>query len=234
MAAAAAAPAAAGGVDISLLGRRVRLTLRPVDAPPGASADAAPAQGAAAVVVEGDVFCVQADEPVPAGDAAAVAASGARARHGGHVVLRRQKHHTYQKADYSVVALAAVASVEDLGQARDPAPALRDFAPSEVARRYAAAAAREEQRLARRGGEGVTAEDQRVFDKMAVNFPDLRWEGRLIVVADRVAIQPPYLMANIVFANGVDDQEKRQLAPVLQRLHEVLTPLRAELGGPAL
>jgi len=215
------------------LNRRVRLTLKPLGEPPpppsaSAAASAASAPPAAAEpeeTVEGDVFCVQPD-------AEAAAVGGGGGGHGGVVVLRSQKQHTYQKADYAVVALAAIARVEDLGAGRDAPPAARDFSQQEVEARYAGAAAREEQRLARRGGEGVTAEDQRVFDKLAANFPDARWAKRVIVMVDsQIAIEPPYALANVVTASGVDPQEARRLeATVKQRVREVLTKVRADLG----
>ena len=145
-------------------------------------------------------------------------------------MLRSQKHHTYQKADYTVVALAVVASVEDLGPGLDaPRVAVRAFSASEVEGRFKSAAQREAQRLARRGGEGVTPEDQTIFDKLNANFPDMRWQGRLIVVADRVAIKPPYQLSCVALAHDADEKEARQFATVLARVREVLIKVRADL-----
>jgi len=219
--------AAASAVGLALLGRRVRLTLKPLAAP----AAVAPAAAPAPETVEGDVFCVQADDAAAAASAdGGGGGGGGHGGHGGAVVLRSQKHHTYQKADYTVVALAVVASVEDLGPGLDaPRVAVRAFSASEVEGRFKSAAQREAQRLARRGGEGVTPEDQTIFDKLNANFPDMRWQGRLIVVADRVAIQPPYQLSCVALAHDADEKEARQFATVLARVREVLIKVRADL-----
>ena len=89
------------------------------------------------------------------------------------VIFRRQKTHTWQKADYRVVPRRAIAELVVLARSGAAPPPLREFSEDEVQRRYADGAAREQKRLSRRG-QGVSESGQRLFDALLPNFPDLR------------------------------------------------------------
>lgn len=79
------------------------------------------------------------------------------------VVFRRQPQHTFQKADYRVVPVAAIKAASDLGRTPDNVPAVRETGPAEGARRVEDAVRKHAEQKATRGV-GVTAEAQFVFD----------------------------------------------------------------------
>jgi hypothetical protein len=83
----------------------------------------------------------------------------------GKVVLRRPHPHTLSKADYFVVAVDLISSVELLRDADASIATVPTLGRAEVDRRVEAAHARAERRLEMQGV-GVTEKEQKLFDEM--------------------------------------------------------------------
>ena len=81
----------------------------------------------------------------------------------GLAVLRRAHAHTYQKADYFFVPIAALTTIELLGDTNKLA-AIR-VQPAEVEKRLRDAILQEQLKLSRKNA-GVSEQSQRVFDEL--------------------------------------------------------------------
>ncbi len=92
----------------------------------------------------------------PALEADLFAIDGAR----GLIVLRRVHAHTYQKADYFFIPIAAVTGVEKLGEGEKTA--IANIGLAEIRRRLRDATETEQRKIACRGV-GVSEQDQRLF-----------------------------------------------------------------------
>jgi hypothetical protein len=81
----------------------------------------------------------------------------------GLAVLRRVHTHTYQKADYFFVPVAALTEIQVLGDA--DRPAIISVQPAESEKRLRDAIAAENVKLSRKGV-GVSERSQRIFDEL--------------------------------------------------------------------
>ncbi len=81
----------------------------------------------------------------------------------GLAVLRRAHAHTYQKADYFFVPVAALTTIEVLGDTNKQA--VVRVQPAEVEKRLRDAILQEQLKLSRKNA-GVSEQSQRVFDEL--------------------------------------------------------------------
>lgn len=81
----------------------------------------------------------------------------------GLAVLRRVHAHTYQKADYFFIPIAALITIEILGDTNKPT--VMRVQPSDVEKRLHDAILAEKRRLSRKNA-GVSDQSQRVFDEL--------------------------------------------------------------------
>jgi len=163
---------------------------------------------------EGDVFAVQ-----EMGNADS-----------GLLVLRKTKHHTWQKADYYVISTENIAEVVVIGEG-EPIPDLREFDAETLQKRFNSTAKREEERIARHG-KGVGEVGQSIFDRLARNFPGLVWAEKTIIIADRIELREPYVQSTIAFCDNVDEKEQEALRKIVIRLQEALNNVRLSLNLP--
>lgn len=144
------------------------------------------------------------------------------------IVLRKTKHHTWQKADYFIISMDSISNVEVLGVG-EPLPELREFDAETNQKRFNSSAKREEERIARRG-KGVGEVGQNIFDRLARNFPGLFWSDKTIVIADRIELREPYTQSAICFCDNVNEKEKEVLGRIALRLKEALGNVRISLN----
>jgi hypothetical protein len=187
-------------IDQSFVTKNVRVTLRP---------DLQTVQS-----FEGDVFAVQ----------------EISSNHSGFLVLRKTKHHTWQKADYYIISTENIAEIVVIGDG-EPLPDLREFDAETLQKRFNSTAKREEERIARQG-KGVGEIGQNIFDRLARNFPGLVWSGKTIIIADRIELREPYTRSTISYCDNVDDNEKEALRKIMVRLEEALSSVRLSLNLP--
>lgn len=119
--------------------------------------------GKSVAVVLADGTSFVSDLLVAGGEGGGGGGEGGPGGGGGAVaVFRKEPAHTYLKADYTIVPVAAIRSIEAVGAAR-PLPLLRTPSDDEVRGRLEDMRAAASRRIATRGV-GVTAEAQAVFD----------------------------------------------------------------------